>query len=272
MSRIDVLMTSHNRCAQTIACLESLFEDVVTADLRVVLVDAGSSDGTGEQVAARFPQVMLVAKSPDVFWGGGMQEAGRHARADADFHLWLNDDVVLDGDALSTLVAIGGDDRIVVGKLRDTMGRPTYGGLRARGLKRLSLTPAAVSESTRQVDTMNGNVVLVGKDVVRRIGSVRGDLFPHQFGDVDYGFRAAHAGFEVLQAPDTVGVCSHNPPWRPYAGRTIRARWRAVTGIKALPPRMWLNACVRHGGLLAPAYFALPYLRVLRRDTSEPKA
>ena len=216
MTAIDVLMTSHNRCAKTLACLASLANQHAPAEVRVVLVDAGSSDGTQEQVTAAFPDTLIVRAGTDVFWGQGMRIAGEHARADADFHLWLNDDVVLDPDALSSLLSIGAGDRIVVGKLRDGQGRPTYGGLRVHRLRRLSLTPAAVSADATQVDTMNGNVVLVGRDVVKRIGLVRGDLFAHQFGDVDYG-SAPDGRRRVLQAPDTLGICSHNPPWRPYA-------------------------------------------------------
>ncbi len=147
--------------------------------------------------------------------------------------------------------------------------RPT-GGLRAGRWKRLSLVTVGASPTSLPVQTMHGNVVLVGRDVVRRLGNVRGHLFPHQFGDIDYGLCATRAGFDVVQAPGIVGVCSFNEVWRPYSVRGIRARWRAVTGIKALPPRMWWNACMRHGGWLAPAYFVLPYARVLRRSNWEP--
>ena len=55
MTTLDVLMTSHNRRAKTLACLASLAAQDADLDVRVVLVDAGSQDGTREQVAATFP-------------------------------------------------------------------------------------------------------------------------------------------------------------------------------------------------------------------------
>jgi GT2 family glycosyltransferase len=262
--RIDVLMTSHNRREKTLACLTSLAGQASGLDLCVVLVDAGSADGTREQVAERFPDVLLVEEGPDVFWGQGMRTAGIRARADADYHLWLNDDVVLTDSALADLLRWGRPDRIVVGKLQDDQGHPTYGGLLARPRRRLTMRPAPVSAEPLPVDTLNGNVVLVGRAVREVVGAVRGDLFPHAFGDIDYGYTAVDAGFEVVQAPGIVGECSHNPPPASRRLPRLSERWKALVSTKELPPSMWRRACLRYGGFLAPAYFVLPYLRILR--------
>jgi GT2 family glycosyltransferase len=265
MTTVDVLMTSHNRRVKTLACLASLAAQSSGLDLQVVLVDAGSTDGTREQVAAQFPDVLLVSESTDVFWGQGMRIAGARARQDADYHLWLNDDVVLIDSALADLLRWGRPDRVVVGKLRDDQGHPTYGGLLAQPRRRLTMRPAPVSDGPIPVDTVNGNVVLVGRAVRDVLGGVRGDLFPHAFGDIDYGYSAADAGFEVVQAPGIVGECSRNPPPASRRLPTLSQRWQALVSTKELPPSMWRRACLRHGGVLAPAYFVLPYLRVLHR-------
>ena len=264
MTSIDVLITSYNRCDKTLACLESLAAQVDTeADVRTVLVDSGSTDGTPEQVGRCFPEVTVVRVGSDVYWGRGMRIAGEHARSSADFHLWLNDDVILSGDALATLLALGHPDRIIVGKLHDHQGRPSYGGLVSRRWRRLSMTPAPESDQPQQVDTLNGNVVLVGRAVRQVIGGVRGNLFPHAFGDIDYGYIARRHGFAVIQAPGTVGECSRNPLPASRRLPTLLGRWRALVSTKELPPSMWWRACLRYGGLLAPVYFVRPYLRVL---------
>jgi GT2 family glycosyltransferase len=264
VTSVDVLMTSHNRREKTVACLGSLMAQSLGLDLHVVLVDAGSTDGTREQVVERFPDVLLVEEGTEVFWGQGMRIAGTRARDDADFHLWLNDDVMLADSALADLLAWGRPDRIVVGKLQDDQGYPTYGGQLARRRRRLTTRPAPVSDVPVPVDTLNGNVVLVGRAVRDVVGAVRGDLFPHAFGDIDYGYTARDAGFEVVQAPGIVGECSRNPPPASRRLPTLRERWRALVSTKELPPSMWRRACFRYGGVLAPAYFVRPYLRVLR--------
>ena len=79
MLKLDVLMTSHNRCSLTVACLSSLLRSLPDADLHVILVDAGSTDGTRDRVCAEFPGVSLVEASSDVYWGEGMRIAGQHA-------------------------------------------------------------------------------------------------------------------------------------------------------------------------------------------------
>lgn len=272
MSHIDVLMTCHNRRDKTLACLSSVALQSAASQTHVVLVDAGSSDGTADAVATAFPESAVVRVGDDVFWGGGMRLAGQHAHRDADHHLWLNDDVVLDEGALDRLLDLGRPDRIVVGKLRDEAGRPSYGGLVARPHRPLSLLPAPESDRPLPVDTMNGNVVLVGREVRERVGDVRGDLFPHAFGDIDYGYTARRHGCEVVQAPGFVGTCSRNPPPASRRLPTLRGRWSALVGTKELPPGMWRRACLRHGGVLAPAYFVWPYVRVLRRPAATPSA
>lgn len=264
--RIDVLITSHNRREKTLACLESLAgQRSGDADVRVVLVDAGSTDGTPVRVAERYPDVVVVRAGTDVYWGGGMQIAGSHARDTADFHLWLNDDVLLEPHALSELLSVARPDRIVAGKLSDATGVPTYGGFTSTRLAPLSFRPIPVSARPEPARTMNGNVVLVGRAVLDAIGGVRGDLFPHAFGDVDYGLTATRSGFEVVQAPGIIGTCSRNPPATRRSLPSFRARWRATRSIKELPPQMWWHACRRHTGVLAPFFFVVPYAKLLRR-------
>jgi GT2 family glycosyltransferase len=264
--QIDVLMTSHNRRDKTLACLKSLAaQQGVDADLRVILVDAGSVDGTRDEVARRFPDVLVVPANSDVFWGAGMHIATSRARATSDFHLWLNDDVVLAPHALAELLVVARPDRIIAGKLSDTDGQPTYGGFRSSRMAPLSFRPVEVNATAQRVRTMNGNVVLVGRAVIDALGGVRGDLFPHAFGDLDYGLSASRAGFSVFQAPGTVGTCSRNPPSARRGLSTLGARWRATKSVKEVPPRMWWHACRRHGGLLAPVYFVTPYVKLLRR-------
>jgi GT2 family glycosyltransferase len=98
-ARIAVLITSHNRRHQTLACLSSLLEQQADADqykLRVVHVDADSNDATASAIEQKFPEVELVHSDSDTYWGGGMRQAGLVAGTDEfDFHLWLNDDVVM---------------------------------------------------------------------------------------------------------------------------------------------------------------------------------
>ena len=59
--RIAVLMTCYNRHQSTLSCLEALYnQSVDDVKLDVYLVDAGCTDGTGEAVRGRFPEVKVI--------------------------------------------------------------------------------------------------------------------------------------------------------------------------------------------------------------------
>jgi GT2 family glycosyltransferase len=234
-----------------------------------VVVDAGSTDGTREAIRRLSPQTTLLERGPDLFWNGGMRVAIAHAyERDPDLFLWLNDDVELDRDAISRLLACHLELRstrsapsIVVGSTRDPQtGAPTYGGVVRRDWWRPMrydlVTPSSVA---KRVETMNGNCVLVPREVVQRIGNLAG-AFTHAFGDYDYGHRAERAGCEIWIAPGTIGTCSRNPPEQRAASlQEERRRLTSPTG--GLPPVEWLTFVRRWGGPLWLAYAVSPYVR-----------
>lgn len=106
---------------------------------------------------------------------------------------------------------------------------------------------------------MNGNMVLVPREVVRRIGNLDA-AYVHAFGDEDYGLRARKAGVGVWVAPGTLGACARNP--QPQYGREpLRKEIASMVSLKGLPPRCWARFLRRWTGPLWPLYWASPYCR-----------
>lgn len=272
--RLVALLTVHDRKALTLACLERLTGQAqgCGADVSVVLVDDGSTDGTGAAVREAFPAVQVVEGSGQLYWNGGMRLAFEVAREqDPDLYLLLNDDTHLAPGALARLLAThralaAARPRpcLVVGSTLDpASGRQSYGGWRkgprlAPGRFTL-LEPGA---APRPCDTMNANCVLVPRAVVARVGTLDA-AFTHSMGDLDYGLRAGRAGCELWVAPGFVGECQANTGHAQWARAAMgaRERWRRVSGPKGLPPAEWLVFTSRHAGPLWPAWFAWPYLK-----------
>lgn len=271
--KVTALLACHNRRDTTLRSLAAYFnQDVATnIALDAVLVDDGSSDGTGEAVRESFPSVEVVRGDGTLFWAGAMAIAEARALAHAPSYLfWLNDDVVLDPDALRKLLAVASakPPRIAVGALRDPRdGRSlTYSGVRRTGRHPLRFELVSPTESPRQVETFNGNAVLVPKSVASLVGSLDGE-FGHAAADYDYGLRASSVGVINCLAGSTVGVCPRNEgiiPWHDPR-ESLSSRVRFMLGPKGFPPRARALYLRRHGGRAWPMYWAYPYLRAAPR-------
>lgn len=266
--RLAVLLTTHERAATTLTCLEALMEQDVEAQIDVYVADAGSRDGTPEEIARRFPDVDVFDVGADVFWNRGMYRAWQRARAEGyDAYLWLNDDTILRPDALHTLLSSWArvpDPAIVVGSTIDpATGELTYGGVhrpdRWRPLHYERVPPA---DAPQQAETMNGNCVLVAESVVERIGLLD-PSYVHGMGDFDYGHRAVAAGCGVWVATEVVGTCPRNAPATAIGPRQ---RWQQLRRPTGLPPRDFARFARRWAGPLWPVYWLSPYLRRLVRS------
>ena len=266
---VTVLMTSFNRRNQTLLCLESLLGTEHRSTFRVVLVDDASSDGTADAVTEAYPEVKVVNGSGELYWAGGMRLALSASDQPFDYLLWLNDDVTLARNAVDHLIETERRVRrlrgpvIVVGALRDTpTGLTAYSGVRRRGAHRTRFSLISPGETPRRAETMNGNVVLVPRDVGERLGTFS-PAYRHGIADYDYGLRAGAVGIEVWIAPNFVGECTRNDPSATLMNG--HNSLRATMSVKRIPASGWLVFTRRHAGLLWPLYWASPYVKAVLR-------
>lgn len=276
--RITALLACHNRREKTVACLRALFSNElpVNFELNAVLVDDGSTDGTGEAVCAEFPQVQVSRGSGYLFWCRGMRQAHDIAALAApDFLLWLNDDTVLVEGAISSLLrahqehwTVNNQQAVIVGATIDAVsGALTYGGLVAKSrLRRFNYTRLPVAATAQACDAMNGNVVLVPKAIYDRVGALD-PAFEHAMGDIDYALRCRAGGFGLLVAPGVQGACAGNPLNGTFrdASLPMGIRWKKFIDKKGLPPASWQHFVKRHAGFVWPVYFFYPYMNFALR-------
>jgi GT2 family glycosyltransferase len=273
--RVCALLTSFNRRDKTVSCLQRLGASAAAhgIELSAVLVDDGSTDGTAALVSEAFDWVhVIVNQAEPLFWCRGMHRAFAAALEKGyDHYLLLNDDTMLDDDALPRLLsdAAACASRtqmpvIVVGSTRDSkLGTLTYGGQnRPNPGKYTTFVKIEPAAQPRRVETFNANVVLVPTAAAQRVGNLD-PYFEHALGDIDYGLRATAAGVEIWLAGGFHGTCDNNSAAGTFkdADKPIAARWRHMLSRKGLPWRSWLHFTRRHATWRWPLFFAWPYCR-----------
>lgn len=193
-----IVIPVHNRRETTLGCLRHLRQHGALARLHAIVVDDGSTDGTGAAVRAEFPETTVLTGDGDLWWTGGivlgMREAVHHG---ADYIFWLNDDTLPAPGAFDALLAESNSSGGLAGGVCFLPGEtnPAYGGQR-RGFWRLgeSLPPG---EATIDCDALNGNLVCLPARAIATLGYPDEFGLPHVLADSDYTLRARRAGLPV---------------------------------------------------------------------------
>jgi GT2 family glycosyltransferase len=190
-----------------------------------------------------------------------------------EYYLWLNDDTLLEPNALSDLLNIhyhlterGNPNSIIVGSTRDPVTRkPTYGGaVRSKHWYSNKFEFVEPGQELQECETMFGNCVLIPHSVAKKVGNLD-PAFIHTMGDLDYGLRARQQGCSVWAAPGYVGTCSKNSVHGSWADTNLSLyeRLKKAVQTKGFPPRTWTVFTKRHSGPFWYIYWFLPYVRAL---------
>src|SRR6266511_1183816 len=74
--RVAAVMAAYNRRELTLACLRSLrAQPAPGVTLDAFVLDDASTDGTGQAIAAEFPEAALLRGTGRLYWNGGMRTA-----------------------------------------------------------------------------------------------------------------------------------------------------------------------------------------------------
>lgn len=99
---MSIVLVCWNNKAYLDPCLKSLYEGGLKSSFDVVVVDNGSTDGSQQMLAEKYPQVKLIQNAGNVGLGKASNQgieatSGRYA-------LLLNNDTLVNGPALDVLV------------------------------------------------------------------------------------------------------------------------------------------------------------------------
>ncbi len=192
-------------------CLRTLLASSYS-NLSVLVVDNASSDGSAQFVRDEFPSVRVAEQSSNLGFAAGVN-AGLEYTLDegADYVLLLNNDIELDGNAVSALVeaALAHPKSAFVGPMIYYADRPSViwsaggavsfwtGNIRHVGLRE---EDAGQYVGVMEVDYVTACAVLASAEAVRTVGPMDEGYYMYNE-DTDWCVRARDAGFDVLFAP-----------------------------------------------------------------------
>lgn len=244
MSRPEVytIIPAHNRRHYTVRCIELLKQQHYQR-LTIVVVDDGSTDGTGSSVQSRWPDVVLLCGDGNLWWTGAMNLGVSWVLArcqPADYVLTMNDDTAVDPDYVSRLVELAvAAGPALVGSVAVDSRHPDLivdGGpmLRWATAKGWSLNTGrglseCRNEGVRFVEPtfLPGRGTLIPVACFAQVGLFNERLLPHYGADYEFSLRAARAGYRLLmsyEAPvvsyvEATGISTslEKPPWSRFA-------------------------------------------------------
>jgi GT2 family glycosyltransferase len=228
-----IVIPVFNRKEFTRACLQSLRHQTTT-DFRVVVVDDGSTDGTGQMLREEFPEVLVEQGDGTLFWTAGVNLGIRRAlREGACLIMTLNNDVVTAPDFVADMLAKSAQQpTAVLGALELDIatGQPVYGGeiLDWRTNTRhdlLAELPTHRRHGLHPVTYLPGRGLLIPRVVLETIGLFDEKRLPHYLADFDYTSVARRHGFPVYCNYD---ACLSTYPEE--SGQEITRRHRSVRG------------------------------------------
>lgn len=265
--KLAILLTTFNRKQKTLNCLKSIYAQKLPENITfdIHLTDDASNDRTAAAVKFHYPEVKVYHGTGSLFWAGGMRNSWRNALiGNYDYYLLLNDDTVLSGTALGTLLEYNSTSdtpAICIGSTCDENGNLTYGGKRLSSKLYLKAQTIHSDKDFMDCDLGNANIMLVPKAIVEKIG-ILSDAFTHGIADYDYTLKAKKAKFKVVTAPGFLGTCihDHGKNWK-TSDVSLKDRIKYLMSPKGLAYHEYLGFIKDHFPFYYPAAFCKLWLK-----------
>jgi hypothetical protein len=263
-ARVLVVTVNYRTPELVLRCLGSLEpERQALADLRAIVVDNASGDGSAELIPAGIARhgwrawVDFLESPSNLGFGAGNNLVLRRALAEPcppDYFLLLNPDAAVDRGAVAALVSfLAANPRAGIAGPRTEVGRGNLRGsafrfpgilnsldegLRfgplTRVLSRWQLAPEPRAEP-HPTDWLSGGCLLIRREVLEEIGLFDEGYFLY-FEEVDLSLRAARAGWESWYVPAASIVHEAGASTGASAGRALERRM----------PRYWFESRRRY--------------------------
>ncbi|HSN68858.1 MAG TPA: glycosyltransferase family 2 protein [Thermoanaerobaculia bacterium] len=213
MPSVDVVIVTWNGRDDTLRAVDAVFGQTVPpriSKLTVTVVDNGSTDGTLEELAARFPQTRTLKLWRNRGFTGGVRLGV--TTSDADYVVLLNNDAIPEPEWLREIVeaidmappdvlAVGGEIVDSTGTLVDfARGAMTFDGHAFQIGVRKKRDEVDVPPPGSEILFPCGGNMIARREAFLAAGGFDDDYFAY-LEDVDFGWRSWIAGQRILWEP-----------------------------------------------------------------------
>lgn len=213
---VYVIIPVFNRLAMTQGLVTCLRAQVVDEELRLIVVDDGSTDGTGTWLDEQ-EDIDVLRGDGSLFWGGAVDLAFRSLRSRAaknDWVLLMNNDTAVAPDFVMALLRTARHHApAAVGSIvRDEVAphRLLSLGAKVDAWRFLTSdlqpgadeTDALAQGRPLPVDVLSGRGVLFPWESLIAAGGMRPGRLPHYFADYEVSLRVRRKGWRLLVATD----------------------------------------------------------------------
>jgi len=205
---VYIIMVNWNLKEVTLECLESL-HGLKYPNFRIVVVDNHSADGSPQAISERFPDVEQIINDENRGSTAAYNVGFRRAlEANAQFAMLINNDTIIDPNALDLLVeACLPKDVGLTGPLIFYSAAPdkiwSAGSMRSR--LTLDLTDDNGRNKTfmeiTERDFLTCCALLFKREVLNKVGLMDEDYFFYQE-ELDYCYQVRGAGYRILLVPE----------------------------------------------------------------------
>jgi GT2 family glycosyltransferase len=210
-SKVYAIILSFNRKDDTIECIESL-KKLQYPNYEIVVVENGSNDDSAIAIRDRFPEVSLIEIEKNIGYACGFNTGLEYAyKNGASFFLILNNDTIIDSEALKELVKVAESDKqigFVSGKVYyyddplklQTVGKQTDPLLLVGKHVGLGEYDIGQYDQIEEYDFVDDVFLLVRREVYERVGGYDENFFI-QWEEADWCARVRRAGFKIFYTP-----------------------------------------------------------------------
>lgn len=193
-----VVTAVHNRYSITENFVKQL-NGQTYKEFKLVLVDDGSTDGTGEMVKNLMPDAKILTGDGNLWWGGALHKAYRWLlknSCNTDFVMFMNDDTNFEADFLENGIKLVKEypDSLITG-----CGYSLNSGEQIDGA--VEFFPATgtykLHKGNAHSNCTSTRALIMTQPIMKKIGGFHPVLLPHYASDYEYTIRAGRKGIDI---------------------------------------------------------------------------